>query len=318
MIHDKNIAANAAIQMSKLLGGGMLSAADIHYVLQNDGATKAYFEGKVNEANIHSTIMGAHNNTVTGRNDVVLLSPDNHSQAAAMTWSRNMTHLIGMYPSGPMMNMRPRIGHSATVSPLLTVSGYGNMFSNLYFMYGSVGTDLNCLTISGARNSFDHCHFLPVGATALDEANFDLIRVTNNEHYFKSCFFGGDTAAWTNGNMIEFDDGGGDPPRTVFEDCIFLMYADNNQVTFMKVAAGTGRCLIVFRNCQFINTGTTMTLGIDGTGLNNAKMLFDSNCVFHGVTDVCTNGRDTNILTVFDYGGSTDANNLITGFADHT
>lgn len=253
----------------------------------------------------------------TGNNNVVALTPESHTQTAAIAWNKNMTHLVGMYPEA-MMNQRSRIGHTGTIASFLAVTGYGNLFKNLYFMYGTaVSTDLNLLTDTGGRNSYINCHFLCQNATPLDQAAFDLVRLGSNELYFKNCFFGGDSVAWTNGNMIEFQ-ATADPPRSVFENCIFLMNADNAQVTFLKAIAGLGRCAMIFKNCQFINLGTTLTLGIDGTGLNNGRMFFDPLCYFYGVTDVVAAAYETKVIAGAAVYTAAATSNLIAATADHT
>ncbi len=300
---------------------GIPGIADVHICADSDGgAPYEYWKDLChgNQNNFHTDIETALSLTTTGRNDVVLLTPDSHTQADSITWSGNMTHLVGMFPPA-MMNQRSRIGHSVTVDPLITVSGYGNLLANLYFMYGLANaTDLTLAVISGERNSFMNCHFLPSNATPLDESGFDLIEVNCNEGYFKNCFFGGDTVAWTDGDMIRLYGAADRSCRVVFDDCLFVMKADNAQVNFIETVAGMGSGVAIFRNCQFINIGTTLTLAIDGTGLGNGKLYFDSRCAFAGVTDICTNTKDTNIYCGFDYGASADESNLIAGFPDHT
>lgn len=222
----------------------------------------------------------------TGKNDVVLVTPESHSLAAALTWDSNLTHLVGMYANA-RQNHRARIGHSANFSPLLTVSGYGNVFANLYFMHGrGNAANLQLLSVTGPRNSFYNCHFAgPLNATEGDQATYRILNLAHSESYFRDCTFGIDTTAWTNGDMVVFG-AQADPPRVVFENCLFLMAADNAQVNFLSVAAGCGSGLALFRKCQFINIGTALTYAIDGAGLGNFKMAFDSDCYFAGCTDV--------------------------------
>lgn len=302
---------------------GIPGIADVHICARTTSTDAPYaYWSKLANADkdvFHTSIATAHNATTTGRNDVVLLTPDSHSQAAALTWSRNMTHLVGMYPPA-RMNQRSRIGHSANFTTLLTVSGYGNLFANLYFMHGrGNAANLNCLTDSGSRNSYINCHFLAGHATETDTANYDLIRLNCGEGYFYKCMFGSDTVAWGATDMIRIYGPADRSCRVIFEDCLFLMKADAGaDANFIETVAGAGSGVVWFLNCQFVNIGTAITLAIDGTGLGNQKFFFDSRCVFSGVTDVCTNGKDTNVLCGHDYGGASDADNLIAGFADHT
>lgn len=268
---------------------GIPGIADIHVLAPSaGGAGFSYWEQFChgNRNHFHTDLEIALGLMTTGRNDTLLVTPDSHPQADAVTWDKNMTHLVGMFPPA-MMNQRSRIGHSVTVSPLLTVSGYGNLIANLYFPYGLANsTDLNLLTVSGDRNSFINCHFLPSDATPLDEANFDLVTLNCGEVYFKSCYFGGDSVAWTNGDMLRIYGGSDRSTRAIFEDCIFVMYADNAQVNFIETVAGNGRGTCIFRNCQFINVGTSLTYAIDGAGLNSQQLFFDNRCSFAGVTDI--------------------------------
>lgn len=299
---------------------GIPGLADIHICADSDGgAPYAYWKDRCHGLanNFHTDIETALSLCTSGRNDVVLLTPDNHTQADAVTWNKNMTHLVGMFPPA-MMNQRSRIGHSVTVDPLFEVSGYGNLIANLYFMYGLANaTDLTCLKVSGERNSFFNCHFLPSNATPLDQGGFDLVEVNCNEGYFNNCFFGGDTVSWTNGDMIRLYGPTDRSCRVIFDNCLFVMKADNAQVNFIETAAGAGSAVTIFRNCQFINIGTTMTLGIDGAGLGNYKLYFDSNCCFYGCTDVVAAAYESNIIWGWTYGGAA-VNTLLGSTYDHT
>lgn len=283
--------ANAA-----LTAAGLIGASEARIVA--NGSTNSpyqYWERWAGPEYFHSSISTAYALCTGGRNEVLLITPDSHAQAAALTFSKNMVHVIGMYGEA-FQNHRSRVGHSVTVSPLVTVSGQGSTFANLYFPYGLANaTDLILLRVTGNRNTFKNCHFLPTNATPLDEAGFILIDLQAAETYFKNCYFGGDTVAWSAGTMVNFA-ASAEPPRVVFENCIFVMNSDAAGVTFLKTVAGLGRCTIVFKNCQLVNLGTALTLGIDGTGLGNAKMIFDYNSFFAGVTDVVTAAAEASVF----------------------
>jgi len=294
---------------------------EIHYVGKGSAVPYGFLRDnrRIPASRLHTTIADGLDaaGRLNGNNNVIMLTPDSHTQAAQIAWNKNMTHLVGMYPEA-RMNMRSRIGHSVTIASFLSVTGYGNLFKNLYFMYGlDNATDLNCLTDTGGRNSYVNCHFIAANATPLDESGFDLIRLGSNELFFKNCFFGGDTVAWSAGNMIEFQ-ATSDPPRSVFENCTFLMNSDDAGVTFMKAIAGLGRCAIIFKGCQFINLGTTLTLAIDGTGLGNGRMFFDQNCSFYGVTDIVTEANEAYVICGAATYTDAKVNNLIGATIDHT
>jgi len=293
-----------------------------HYAAKGSGVPYGFLrdDRRIPSSRLHMSFPDAYDaaGRQNGNNNVIFLTPDNHTQAGALTLDKNLTHLVGMYPEA-FQNQRSRMGHAAvTVPSFLSVTGYGNLLKNLYFMYGGAfATDLNLLTDTGGRNTYMNCHFLIEHTTPVDQANFDLVRLGSNELYFKNCFFGNDTVAWTHGNMIEFQ-ATTDPPRAVFENCIFLMNADNAQVTFLKAVAGLGRCLIMFKNCQFINMGTTLTLAIDGTGLGNGRMYFDQLCSFHGVTDVVAAAKEAYVLCGAATYTAAATENLLGKSVDHT
>jgi hypothetical protein len=233
-----------------------------------------------------------------------------------------MTHLVGAYGTG-MQNLRPRIGHNADFATLLTMSGYGNTLANLYFMHGrGNAANLNLLTDTGGRNSYVNCHFGgPMHATEGGTAGYDLIRLGSNELYFKSCFFGIDSIAQTTVNHIEFQ-ASTDPPRSIFEDCIFVMKATGVGNTFLKVNAGCGACAIIFKRCLFLNIGSSsLTVAIDGAGLGNAKMFFDAACSFAGVDDIIASGDEGDVFcgAVNAYGDSAfKVGNMLATTPDHT
>jgi len=265
-------------------------AAEIHYIDKSTGtAFKPYWEPKVNGDRFHTTIAAAHSAMVTGRNDVAILSPESHSQAASITWSKNMTHLIGAYGIA-MMNKRPRIGHSANFDNLLNVTGYGNTFANLYFQYGrGNAANLTCAQITGNRNSFVGVHFAaPLHTTEGDQATFKILDFAETtggdglEHYFKDCVIGIETTAWTNGDMMKISG----TPRLVFDNCIFLMRSDNAQVTFLDGTAGDGQGFVLFKNCTGINLGTALTVAFGSTGLAAGTDIILHNSGFSGVTDL--------------------------------
>jgi hypothetical protein len=301
---------------------GLPGIADVHIIADSDGgAPFEYWKDLChgNRNNLHTSIATAHNMLTTGRNDVCLLSPDNHTISSGITWSKNMSHLIGMYPES-RMNQRSRITHDTAMASMLTVSGYGNLFANLYFAYGTgSATNLNLLTVSGDRNNFHNCHFLCSNATELDTSGFDLIRLNCGEGYFKNCFFGADTVATGATDMIRIYGGSDRACRVIFENCIFMMKADaGGDANFIETVSGNGSSVVMFLNCQFINIGTALTVAIDGTGLGNQKLYFDNRCSFIGCTDITTSGPDASVLTGQNDAGSAATTNLIGSFADNS
>jgi hypothetical protein len=271
---------------------------------------------------LHTDIETALGLMTTERNDTLLLSPDSHSQADSVTWSKNMTHLIGMYPPA-MMSQRSRIGHSANFDKLLDVTGYGNLFANFELQYGrGNAANLTACQITGNRNTFKHVHFgAPFNATEADQATFKVIGMSETaggdglEHYFKDCVIGADTVAWTNGDMIKYSG----TPRMVFEDCIFIMNADNAQVTFMDGTVADGAGFVIFKNCVMHNRGTTLTTAFGSTGLaSGTDYIFAGGTTVGGVTDVIAAADEAKVFVPARVGVTEDIYAGLSINPDHT
>lgn len=282
-----------------LVGPLVPGAADIRIVAPTGtGQPAAYWEqqGMWSPDMLHKTVTNAYGECTSGRNDVVLLSPDNHSQVGtALTWAKNMTHLIGMGPSDMMLGQRPRLGHSTTIATFMTVSGYGNLLANFGINYGVANTDLCALHITGARNTLKNLRICPTFATAMDNAAFACLKIDESELTIKNCVIGTDATVQSAGALISFPTAGV-APRVVFDNCVLIMRSDNAAALFVKTAAGLGEGYIAFKNTQLINIGTALTYGIDGTGLGNCKMIFDANSFFVGVTDVVAAAAESSVL----------------------
>lgn len=229
--------------------------------------------------------------------DAIILeeSASSLSLSSGFTWDESMCGLIGT--SANKTYQRSRISHSAAVASLLTVSGYGNYFANFRLMHGSASaTNKNACYITGAGNTFENVNFAgPLHATAGGEADYHTVKIGAEETYFKGCVFGADSATRAAGSIINF--AASSTPRSIFEDCMFYMNASANAAFFISCAAGLGEGFAVFNNCKFINTGTTLTLGIDGTGLNNFQILLDATTTFYGCTDIVHGDYEAKVIS---------------------
>jgi len=268
-------------------------------------------------SNAFTSLITAEAALTGGINEVIMLSPESHSLASMLTWDVSNSALIGQAPEAAMMNQRVRLGMSANFATMMTVSGNGNLFKNLYFMHGrGSATNLNCLTVSGDRNVFENCNFSgPQHATEGGTAGYDLIRLSGAEEtMFKRCVFGTHNTAATTFTGIEFQSTAG---TAIFDDCIFFCAGGANNV-FLKFDAGIGIGAAIFRNCQFINIGTAMTLGMDGSGLNNYKVIL-ANSDFTGATDVVAAAYEGHVLSAGGsaYRGADEVNSIMVPF-DHT
>ena len=165
MIKDRNIAADAAISISKILGAGMAGAGRILYVAPATSASYTYWSGKVPAGDLFTSLSSAYDQTVTGRNDVILLSPDTHTLTAMLDVSKNRVHFIGVdFRGGYGMGARAKVslGVTTAATDIATMqnTGVGNTFTSIKFMNSNtVAEGIYCVAEGGEYTVYSHCEF---------------------------------------------------------------------------------------------------------------------------------------------------------------
>lgn len=275
--------------------------AEKFYIGKDGGQFATYWKARVPGDRFYSNpssgagtaITSALAAMTTGRNDVAILSPDSHTLGAALTWNKNMTHLIGAY--GPaMMNHRSRLGVTGNFTPVVSVTGYGNTFANLYTMWGAADAgNLKGWSITGVRNSFMNVHFAgPMSATqAVNGASCCHLDggTDGAEAYFENCTFGTDTIERTDG-VSSLMLGG--IQRSIFKNCLFLSGSDSGLDSYMIEAEADAYGWAYFDNCKFINISTagfvnSMAVALLSGATSAAfRFLFSAGTTFHGITDI--------------------------------
>lgn len=216
--------------------------------------------------------------------------------AAALTWDKNYTHLIGI-AAPTRVAQRARIFQTSTLtgaSPLLTISATGCIFANFYIFQGvDDATSLINVSVTGGRNYFENVHFAGGGhASQAIDGGASLKLDAAEENTFVNCTIGVDTIDAATGMMgLLFD---GEAHRNLFEDCIFRMRAGNTGAGFVEVIDATGIDRDnTFRRCSFINNSTSNDMAsafvIPAMGEPRALLLQD--CMFHNVTKLDANDR---------------------------
>lgn len=206
-----------------------------------------------------ATIAAAYAACTANQNDVVLVlgAASSNTLSAALTWSKSYTHLVGMC-APTMVGQRARIFQLSTLtgaSPLITISGSGCIFRNLYIFQGvNDNTSLINVSVSGGRNYFENVHFAGGGhATQAIDGGASLKLDGAEENTFVNCTVGVDTVAAGTGMVgILFDT---DAHRNVFRNCHVTLLAGHTGAAFVEVADATGIDRYnVFDNCLFLNT----------------------------------------------------------------
>lgn len=241
-----------------------------------------------------ATIAAAYAKCTTNQHDVVLVlgGSSGNTLSAALTWSKNYTHMIGLC-APTHAGQRARIFQLSTLtgaSPLLTVSGSGNIFKNFYIFQGvNDATSLINVSVTGGRNYFENVHFAGGGhATQAVDGGASLKLDGAEENLFVNCTIGVDTVAAGTGMVgILFDT---DAHRNVFRNCHVSMLAGHTGAAFVEVADGTGiDRYTIFDNCIFTNTNYAnyaMASGfvIPAVAANRPARFFLKDCVGYGAS----------------------------------
>lgn len=295
---------------------GQPVVGEIYYVDPTNGSDTGNSGSSWDDA--LATVGEAYSKVTDNEYDVIILAPGTHTastESTAITWSKDHVTLVGATAPVPI-SQRSRVLAGSSVSPLITVSGYGNKFINVQFASWNDNNDL--INITGERNYFQNVHFAGMGnATTGDDANGRCVTITDaGENHFEDCTFGVDTVARSTTNAtleLEYS-ASAQPPRNTFRNCRFLAYADNAGALFVKAdGANDIDRFVLFEHCLFhnaVNSGaTTMTVAMDlGANTNGSVILWDSWLI--GATDWADDFTKTEVC-----GAMVQATNSTAGLA---
>lgn len=245
----------------------------------------------------------AYAKAVAGRNDVVMLGPDNDDDlVATLTWAKNDTHLIGASITPFQPHTDVWMQDLTTFNPMIEVSARGCYFANLTLRHGShvgsqVGyaTDLTCMTISGRYNFFDNVYFYtPLYAEQDVAATYKGVQVTGHGNFFRRCKFGSDGLDRDKANYNLVVAGVGN----VFEDCFFQMKNDGTSPFFVYINnAVRDMKHTLFRRCTFYShdenfvAAPAYAFDCDAAGGNTAAVILED-CNFVNVSQVSDTTED--------------------------
>jgi hypothetical protein len=206
------------------------------------------------------------------------------SGSTGLVWSKNSTHLIGLgVPTA--VGQRAHISNGASTklyTPLITVSGRGNLFQNVeLFNGGNHATQAAvCLLVTGDNNAFVNCQISGGGHTtsATNSAMRSLVvgsatgPVQADENFFYHCYIGLDTVSRnTTSAEIEFV-ATAQNARCSFEACTFTTYSSSATTLLVKVGATSIDRHLVFKDCLFLNPST-----FSGGAITSQALACDAN-----------------------------------------
>lgn len=279
-----------------LPGGGLPPGGNVFFL--DPSAANASDSNDGSPDSPLATLAGAYAKTTNNNNDVIFYVAGSTSLTltAALAWSNSYTHLIGLC-APTRTAQRARIFQLSTLtaaSPLITISGSGCIFANLYVFQGVAdATSLINVSVTGGRNYFENVHFAGGGhATQAVDGGASLKLDGAEENTFVNCTIGVDTIDAGTGMVgILFD---GEAHRNVFDHCTVRIRAGNAGAAFVEVADATGIDRdTLFDNCLFLNnSATALTSGfVMPAGMGAPRKLLLKDCMVLGTTKLDANDR---------------------------
>jgi hypothetical protein len=234
-----------------------------------------------------------------GNNDVVILT-GTYNPTAALAWSKNNTHLIGLAGSGlsggATISVASAAATTGAFSPLVNVTASGCIFKSLTAISGIAQAAAQvCWAEAGGKNTYIDCSFNQVAnATAAAHAGNRALTIASVGNSFINCVIGGDQIVRATGtnSTIEFLVTGGD---TKFDNCVLAMWTSVAANTHVSAATTTMSGFNVFNNCTLVNNlqgagGTALTAAFSIHASAGGVILLSSNTTSIGATKISAAG----------------------------
>ena len=208
-------------------------------------------------ADANNSIATAFGYCTSGNNDCVVVIGNGSAWAPTTTlvWNKSYTHLIGAAVPLPGMGSRCRIeGSGASLTPVITVSGSGCLFSNLKIVNNATAAS-GAVDVTGGRNMFVDCMIFGMSnSTAGARATAYSVHVSGEENNFQNCVIGTDTALRGAANSELIVSGS----RNRFTHCEFRSHSETAGKFLVRINS-TGSSAVrdlIIEDCLFYNFST--------------------------------------------------------------
>lgn len=217
--------------------------------------------------NLFLTVEEAYAKTVSGRNDVIVLSTDAHTLDGMLTVSNNLVHFIGIGAGNKNFGQRARIDMStdgASDIGALKVTGVGNTFRGIKFRNetATITNSKNVLLDNGEYTLYENCDFYLAAVTQATTTGLAEIVANGDSTIWKDCTIGSSAqqlpttaiprpCVLVTGGTIT----GGKLRDNYFDNCLFWRKAGHVNNAFVYGANATDvERLLLLKGCTFINS----------------------------------------------------------------
>ena len=283
MIKNRNIAKDAAIAPSKILGGGMLSAGRVLYVCTATGALYDRWRESIPKGDLFLTVAAAYDQVVSGRNDCIILSPETHTLTSMLSVAKNKVHFIGGDVSGRYYGQRSKIymADSATAADiaLIKVTGQGVSFHNIKMDSAStVAASIYTFADGGEYTFVENCEIYKSTDLNVDAAAEVLCNGDSSQYF--GCTIGSNVNAITATGarpcvLLDRETITGKVARDVtFKNCIFWRKAGAGGNFFIYGSGATDvERMLLIEDCKFFNTKLAAATPAQSIGMGAAQTI---------------------------------------------
>ena len=184
MIKNRNIALDASIDIQKILGGGLITGGEIHYVGTSTTASYAYMQSRVESSKLHTSIDTAIGQCTADRGDCIIVLPgytETISAAAGIAMDVAGVSIVGLGTG----TLKPTLTFSATTSDI-NVSAANCLIKN-FRMVSSINNLVNFIDADAGQLIIEDCDF--VTSSAKEALCFIDIATTNDDFEIRNCTF---------------------------------------------------------------------------------------------------------------------------------
>jgi len=267
MIKNRNIAKDAAIELSKIAGG---ATGEVFYVCPvANTVVHDWLASRVPSGHLFPTVQEAYSAAVTLRGDKIYVFPGDYTVTSEIAIAKDNISIIGA--------SSPNIAYTATSAAtgvvrfktttanqayVFNITGNYVQFHNIATFNNGVDTDnLGDILVAGRNFYAKGCEFRGGNNSTQTTSATSGIPVTlSSNSYgarFDDCRIGspGNTTRTAGPGFLRFAAGTGGVGMATFNDCIFTMRSETNGAAAYGIIIdqnGSDR-LIIFRGCTFYN-----------------------------------------------------------------
>jgi len=257
-------------------------------------------------------------------NDVLyyLSGSSSLSTTETLAWTKDYCSLVGVCAGPVALAKRARIFATSTQTDasLVTVSGYGNSFRNIYINYGVASSAaLACWTDTSNRNYYENMHISGINNSTQDAAGACSLKLDGGtERLFVNCYIGSDTQRTRAGDSSEIlvDTS---VSKAFFVSCMVYAGGSDAGHHLVRLADGTAIANIGlwFKDSTFLyntaNNAHDLTEVFDIPTMTGAPNIYLQNCYSFGAAS--WDAANKNVITNIGADNPTDGDAVNIGTA---